>query len=69
MDIQPANILVFPRSDKSRFDVDFKLADFGMAAIRRVSTDGTIAIDDMSAGNRMYCEYSVLYSHCSTNIY
>lgn len=57
MDIQPANILVFPHPDKSPFDVDFKLADFGTSAMRRVETDGTIAIDAMNEGNRMYCEY------------
>ncbi|RSL72950.1 hypothetical protein CEP53_000901, partial [Fusarium sp. AF-6] len=42
-DIQPANILVFPHPPKSqeqkesRFDVRFKLADFGFAELRRVS--------------------------------
>ncbi|KAM0494684.1 hypothetical protein ACHAP8_008554 [Fusarium lateritium] len=37
-DIQPANILVFPQNDKaSRFDVKFKLTDFGLAEMGRVS--------------------------------
>ncbi|KAJ3526325.1 hypothetical protein NM208_g11246 [Fusarium decemcellulare] len=35
-DIQLANILVFPRSNKSPYDVTFKLTDFGMAELRRV---------------------------------
>ncbi|KAF4460055.1 serine threonine kinase [Fusarium albosuccineum] len=52
-DIQPANILVFPRSNKSRFDVTFKLADFGMAELKKVLTPkGAMAIEN--EGNRMY---------------
>ncbi|KAF4982069.1 hypothetical protein FDECE_17584 [Fusarium decemcellulare] len=52
-DIQLANILVFPRSDKSPFDVTFKLTDFGMAEVRRVLTpEGAMAI--RNEGNRMY---------------
>ncbi|KAF4439105.1 serine/threonine protein kinase [Fusarium austroafricanum] len=53
-DIQPANILVFPQKDKdSRFDVKFKLTDFGLAELGRVSTSGgTMATENR--GNRMY---------------
>ncbi|EEU36982.1 uncharacterized protein NECHADRAFT_52172 [Fusarium vanettenii 77-13-4] len=58
-DIQPANILVFPHPpkspprDKSRFDVRFKLADFGLAELRRVSKpDEQFTIDN--EGNCMY---------------
>lgn len=58
MDIQPANILVFPLSDKSPFNVRFKLADFGVSAARRLSKDDTVAIDE-EEGNRMYCECSL----------
>lgn len=53
-DIQPANILVFPEKDKdSRFDVKFKLTDFGLAEIGRISTSsGKLATENR--GNRMY---------------
>ncbi|KAJ4244270.1 hypothetical protein NW757_010629 [Fusarium falciforme] len=58
-DIQPANILVFPHPpkspprDKSRFDVRFKLADFGLAELRRVSKpDEQFTIEN--EGNCMY---------------
>ncbi|KAF4981161.1 hypothetical protein FZEAL_2995 [Fusarium zealandicum] len=52
-DIQPANILVFPQSDKSPFDVRFKLTDFGIAEMRRVLiARGAMATEN--AGNRMY---------------
>ncbi|KAI8654030.1 Protein kinase domain-containing protein [Fusarium sp. Ph1] len=58
-DIQPANILVFPCSENSkaegdaRFNVRFKLADFGFTEWRRVSKpDGHIKIKN--EGNRMY---------------
>jgi serine/threonine protein kinase len=55
-DIQPANILVFPQDNPcSRFDVRFKLTDFGLAEIGRVSTSsGTMATENR--GNRMYSE-------------
>ncbi|RMJ20214.1 hypothetical protein CDV36_000098 [Fusarium kuroshium] len=60
-DIQPANILVFPHPKKSsnqkqkesRFNVRFKLADFGLAEVRRVlRPDGRFKIEN--EGNRMY---------------
>ncbi|KAM6509941.1 hypothetical protein FALCPG4_017577 [Fusarium falciforme] len=58
-DIQPANILVFPhppkspRRKKSRFDVRFKLADFGLAEVRRLlKPDGHFQITN--EGNAMY---------------
>jgi serine/threonine protein kinase len=56
-DIQPANILVFPQKDKSApFDVRFKLTDFGLAEIGRVSTStGTMVTENR--GNRMYSEF------------
>ncbi|KAF4962252.1 hypothetical protein FSARC_9641 [Fusarium sarcochroum] len=54
LDIQPANILVFPQKDKGqRFDVKFKLADFGLAAMGRVSQSGG-ALATENRGNRMY---------------
>ncbi|KAI1061174.1 hypothetical protein LB506_011616 [Fusarium annulatum] len=53
-DIQPANILVFPEKDKdSRFDVKFKLTDFGLAEIGRISTSGGKLATE-NRGNRMY---------------
>ncbi|KLO81247.1 uncharacterized protein LW93_4821 [Fusarium fujikuroi] len=53
-DIQPANILVFPEKDKdSRFDVRFKLTDFGLAEIGRVSASGGKLATE-NRGNRMY---------------
>ncbi|KAG5759530.1 hypothetical protein H9Q72_012345 [Fusarium xylarioides] len=53
-DIQPANILVFPEKDKdSRFDVKFKLTDFGLADIGRISTSGGKLATE-NRGNRMY---------------
>ncbi|KAI3575843.1 kinase-like domain-containing protein [Fusarium oxysporum f. sp. albedinis] len=53
-DIQPANILVFPEKDKdSRFDVKFKLTDFGLAEIGRVSASGGKLATE-NRGNRMY---------------
>ncbi|KAF5589677.1 serine threonine kinase [Fusarium pseudoanthophilum] len=53
-DIHPGNILVFPGTDsKSPYDVHFKITDFGLAEMGRVS-----AFDDALAtsntGNRMY---------------
>ncbi|PNP85086.1 hypothetical protein FNYG_01611 [Fusarium nygamai] len=53
-DIQPANILVFPEKDKdSRFDVRFKLTEFGQAEIGRISTSGGKLATE-NRGNRMY---------------
>ncbi|RTE80701.1 hypothetical protein BHE90_004790 [Fusarium euwallaceae] len=58
-DIQPANILVFPHPEnsipkgKTRFNVRFKLADFGLAEVRRVSKSGEI-LNIKNEGNRMY---------------
>ncbi|KAF5690645.1 serine threonine kinase [Fusarium denticulatum] len=53
-DIQLSNILVFPRKDKSsRFDVTFKLADFGLAKIGRIYSQGDSLITSKK-GNRMY---------------
>ncbi|KAM5360453.1 hypothetical protein ACJZ2D_013731 [Fusarium nematophilum] len=53
LDIKPSNILVFPQSDKSRFDVRFKLADFGITEMKRVSrTNPDMAIKN--GGSRMY---------------
>ncbi|KAF4498672.1 serine threonine kinase [Fusarium agapanthi] len=53
-DIQLSNILVFPRKDKgSRFDVTFKLADFGLAKIGRIYSQGDSLITS-NKGNRMY---------------
>ncbi|KAJ4269852.1 hypothetical protein NW762_001521 [Fusarium torreyae] len=52
-DIQPANILVFPRSGRSRFDVQFKLTDFGLAELSKdLSPEGHMAIKN--GGSRMY---------------
>ena len=53
-DIQPANILVFPQDvSRSRFDVKFKLADFGLTEIGPVScSSGKMAT--VNRGNRMY---------------
>ncbi|KAH7004105.1 kinase-like domain-containing protein [Fusarium venenatum] len=53
-DIQPANILVFPAKQKdSEFDVKFKLTDFGLAEIGRVSNSGGTMVTE-NRGNRMY---------------
>ncbi|RSL66491.1 hypothetical protein CEP54_003656 [Fusarium duplospermum] len=58
-DIHPANILVFPHPEnsipkgKTRFNVRFKLADFGLAEVRRVSKSGEI-LNIKNQGNRMY---------------
>ncbi|KAF9770537.1 hypothetical protein IL306_011900 [Fusarium sp. DS 682] len=55
-DIQPSNILVFPQKDTgSRFDVNFKLADFGLAEIGRISLPGD-SLMTKRRGNRMYSE-------------
>lgn len=60
-DIQPANILVFPHTEnstpqgKTRFDVRFKLADFGLAECRRVSMPGE-NFPVQNEGSRMYSE-------------
>ncbi|KAM0233366.1 hypothetical protein ACHAPO_007060 [Fusarium lateritium] len=58
-DIQPANILVFPREESSRggnslYDVDFKLADFGLTEV--VWSDGGegATFPTTTEGNRMY---------------
>ncbi|RFN47668.1 serine/threonine protein kinase [Fusarium flagelliforme] len=53
-DIQPANILVFPEDGSdSPFNVRFKLTDFGLTEIGRVSTsNGTMVTENR--GNRMY---------------
>lgn len=56
-DIQPANILVFPKDSNQEenggFNVRFKLADFGLAEWRRLSKpNGEIKIKN--EGNRMY---------------
>ncbi|KAK6719667.1 hypothetical protein SNK05_002799 [Fusarium graminearum] len=53
-DIQPANILVFPQKNQvSPFDVKFKLTDFGLAEIGRVSNFGGTMVTE-NRGNRMY---------------
>ncbi|KAF5549962.1 serine threonine kinase [Fusarium napiforme] len=53
-DIQLSNILVFPQKDKSsRFDVNFKLADFGLAKIGRTSSPED-SLTTSTKGNRMY---------------
>ncbi|KAL9574011.1 hypothetical protein ACKAV7_001787 [Fusarium commune] len=53
-DIHPGNILVFPGTDSdSPYDVHFKITDFGLAEMGRVSvSDGALATVD--TGNRMY---------------
>ena len=58
-DIQPANILVFPEDGSdSPFNVRFKLTDFGLTEIGRVSTsNGTMVTENR--GNRMYSEYDL----------
>ncbi|CVK84426.1 uncharacterized protein FPRN_01950 [Fusarium proliferatum] len=53
-DIQLSNILVFPQKDKSsRFDVNFKLADFGLAKIGRTFSPED-SLTTRTKGNRMY---------------
>ncbi|KAJ4125752.1 hypothetical protein NW765_001526 [Fusarium oxysporum] len=53
-DIQLSNILVFPQKNKSsRFDVNFKLADFGLAKIGRTSSPGD-SLMTSNKGNRIY---------------
>ncbi|KAF4340252.1 serine threonine kinase [Fusarium beomiforme] len=53
-DIQPSNILAFPQKNTaSRFDVNFKLADFGLAEIGRISVPGD-SLTTKKRGNRMY---------------
>ncbi|KAF5590973.1 serine threonine kinase [Fusarium pseudocircinatum] len=72
-DIQLSNILVFPQKDKSsRFDVTFKLADFGLAKIGRIYSQGDSLITSKK-GNRMYTSpetYSNyrVQDHASTEI-
>ncbi|KAF5707991.1 serine threonine kinase [Fusarium mundagurra] len=53
-DIHPGNILVFPGTDsKSLYDVHFKITDFGLAEMGRVSVvDNALATSN--TGNRMY---------------
>lgn len=58
LDIQPANILVFPKSRKSPYDVNFKLADFGLAVMQSGCAEDVVAIDN--EGNRMYCKCLIL---------
>ncbi|UPK95530.1 hypothetical protein LCI18_006465 [Fusarium solani-melongenae] len=67
-DIQPANILVFTHPEKnppraaSRFDVRFKLADFGLAEARRVSSsDDHFIIQNQ--GNLMYSAPECFANH------
>ncbi|KAF5971616.1 serine/threonine protein kinase [Fusarium bulbicola] len=53
-DIQLSNILVFPQKDeRSRFDVHFKLADFGLAKIGRTSSSED-SLMTRKKGDRMY---------------
>ena len=53
-DIQPANILVFPGDTGSPYDVYFKLADFGLTEVVRVTGEGeTFPVNN--EGNKMYC--------------
>ncbi|KAI1031120.1 hypothetical protein LB504_000076 [Fusarium proliferatum] len=53
-DIHPGNILVFPGTNsKSPYDVHFKITDFGLAEMGRVSVfDDALATSN--TGNRMY---------------
>ncbi|PNP85085.1 hypothetical protein FNYG_01610 [Fusarium nygamai] len=53
-DIHPGNILVFPKANgRSEFDVKFKLTDFGLAGMGRVSSpDNTLMTENR--GNRIY---------------
>ncbi|KAF4454846.1 serine/threonine protein kinase [Fusarium austroafricanum] len=53
-DIQPANILVFPRNTDSPYDVSFKLADFGLAEIVRGVEGEGATVPTENEGNRMY---------------
>ncbi|KAG6993534.1 Serine/threonine-protein kinase KSP1 [Fusarium oxysporum f. sp. conglutinans] len=53
-DIHPGNILVFPKVDgRSPFDVKFKLTDFGLAGMGRVSPQDR-RLRTANRGNRMY---------------
>lgn len=53
-DIHPGNILVFPGTDsKSPYDVHFKITDFGLAEMGRVSVFDD-ALATFNTGNRMY---------------
>ncbi|KAF5593781.1 serine threonine kinase [Fusarium subglutinans] len=53
-DIHPGNILVFPGTDsKSSFNVHFKITDFGLGEMGRISGLND-ALASSSTGNRMY---------------
>ncbi|KAG5812755.1 hypothetical protein H9Q74_004112 [Fusarium xylarioides] len=62
-DIHPGNILVFPGSDsKSPYDVHFKITDFGLAEMGRVSVFDD-ALATLNTGNRMYSQYPFFALH------
>lgn len=61
-DIQPVNILVFPRDPNSEYGVYFKLADFGTARIIKRLSQGADTQAGSNDGNRMYSEF--LFSNC-----
>ncbi|KAH7175264.1 kinase-like domain-containing protein [Dactylonectria macrodidyma] len=53
-DIQPANILVFPRDSDFEYSVYFKLADFGTTRIIKMISGGPDTQVGSNEGNRMY---------------
>ncbi|KAG4293513.1 serine/threonine protein kinase [Fusarium proliferatum] len=52
-DIKPENILVFPKSLESRFDVRFKLTDFHVTEFKHLDREGKMMINNW--GSRLYC--------------
>ncbi|VTT84000.1 unnamed protein product [Fusarium fujikuroi] len=51
-DIKPDNILVFPKSSESRFDVRFKLTDFHVTEFKHLDREGKMMINNW--GSRLY---------------
>ncbi|KAF4498675.1 serine threonine kinase [Fusarium agapanthi] len=51
-DIKPDNILVFPESSESRFNVRFKLADFHVTEFKLLDREGKMMINNW--GSRLY---------------
>lgn len=57
LDIKPGNILVFKKPGTSNsYDVQFKIADFGLSRTRPIINGQPSPIDRDPGGSRMYSE-------------
>ncbi|KAI1417321.1 kinase-like domain-containing protein [Hypoxylon sp. FL1857] len=62
-DIKPGNILVVYKQPSEKYDVTFKIADFGMSDIWQVSREDPNALGIDNKGDQWYCAPECIANH------